>query len=232
MDETDRPQHLSLEGYTVVFDLDGTMIDTASDLVAALNVSLIDAGFQPVEPDIVQGQIGLGSMAMIRKGLASQNIEIDAPDMIALRATFLDHYAENTANYSKPYPGVLEALDRLAQAGAKAAICTNKPQKLADTLLDELKLSARFSAIVGSDSVPERKPHPGHIFHTLSLAGGTPKRAIMIGDSTPDEKAARGAGLPFIFVPFGYGPIGPAQNIRTELKAYSNLTPKFILNFF
>jgi phosphoglycolate phosphatase len=232
MDEIEIPQDISLDGYTIAFDLDGTLVDTAPDLVAALNFSLETAGFAAVEPAIVQGQIGLGSIAMIRTGLAAQNVDIDEAELNQLREKFLGYYAENTATYSQPYPGALDALDRLEDAGAIAAICTNKPQKLADILLEELKLHARFSAIVGSDSVPQRKPHPEHIMHTLGLAGGTPDMAIMIGDSTPDEKAARAAGLPFIFVPFGYGPIGPAHDNRIELEAYSKLDSEFILSLF
>lgn len=225
-------QDLSLDGYTIVFDLDGTLVDTAPDLVAALNVSLEMAGFAAVEHAIVQGQIGLGSMAMIRTGLAAQKIEIDEAEMNQLRETFLEYYAENIANYSKPYAGAFDALGRLEDAGAIAAICTNKPQKLADTLLDELQMRSRFSAIVGSDSVPQRKPHPDHILRTLELVGGTSDMAVMVGDSNPDEEAARAAGLPFIFIPFGYGPIGPVQNNRIELETYSKLTAEFILNSF
>ena len=232
MDNIDGRAHGVLAGFTIVFDLDGTLIDTAPDLVAALNVCLSDAGFAPVPAPIVQGQIGLGSVAMIEAGLAFQNADLDTAEIDQLRSVFLDHYAANTANRSRPYPGVLAALDRLEDAGATLAICTNKPQGLADTLLGELDIAHRFKAVIGSDSVPNRKPHPDHILQTLDLAGGDHSRAIMVGDSDPDEKAAQRAGLPFIFVPFGYGPIGTAQNKRLELEDYSKLTSEFILNLF
>ncbi len=224
-------QRASLNEVTVVFDLDGTLVDTAPDLVAALNISLELAGFSRVRAEIVQGQIGLGSMAMIQKGLAHQGVEVDAPEMADIRAVFLDHYAANTANHSAPYPGVLDTLATLRDHGAALAVCTNKPQNLADTLLDQLQMKGWFETVLGSDSVPNPKPHPDHILKTIALANGNAKRAIMIGDSTPDEEAARRAGLPFLFVPFGYGPISPAQNGRAEFTSYGQLTPSFILGF-
>ncbi len=220
---------LKLTGVTVVFDLDGTLVDTAPDLVASLNACLVDAGYAPVAASHVQGQIGLGSRAMIVTAL--NVLEKTATDTAIdeMRSVFLAHYAENTANRSRPYPNVIAALDQLDAAGATIAICTNKPQSLADTLIEKLKLTYRFKAIVGSDSVPARKPDAGHILRTIKRAGGSPEKAIMIGDSNPDEKAAQNAELPFVFIPFGYGPIDAATGARNELANYAQLTPDFIL---
>ena len=222
----------NLDGITVVFDLDGTLVDTAPDLVAALNVSLVDAGLNSVPQEAVRGQIGLGSKAMLEEALRLQDKQMSDAEIDAMRNIFLSHYAENTANQSTPYPGVIDALNRLEDAGAAFAICTNKPQGLADTLLDELKLRGRFRAIVGSDSVVARKPDPSHLLQTIALAVGKPQSAIMIGDSNPDEKAAQNAGLPFVFIPFGYGPIDQSNKPRIELPDYNKLTPDFILDLF
>lgn len=223
-------EHPKLAGVTIVFDLDGTLVDTASDLVAALNVSLVDAGFAAVPAEKVQGQIGLGSKAMLLEALRLQSRTVSEDTIDQMRGIFLAHYADNTANGSAPYPGVVEALNQLEAEGACFAICTNKPQALADTLLRELGLHHRFEAIVGSDSVPHNKPDPRHLLHTVDLAGGEPDRAIMLGDSNPDERAAQNAGLPFIFVPFGYGPIDVSEKPRIELPDYNKLTPDFLLS--
>ena len=222
---------LKLAGVTVVFDLDGTLVDTAPDLVASLNVCLVDAGYAPVEAPHVQGQIGLGSRAMICTALEVLGETTSDGKIDEMRGVFLEHYAENTANQSRPYPNVITALDGLAAAGATLAICTNKPQSLADTLIKELELTHRFKAIVGSDSVPAHKPDAGHILRTIALAAGSADRAIMIGDSNPDEKAAQNAGLPFIFIPFGYGPIDAATSARKELADYTQLTADFIMSY-
>ncbi|MEO9968798.1 MAG: HAD-IA family hydrolase [Hyphomonadaceae bacterium] len=225
-------KQLDLDGITIVFDLDGTLVDTAPDLVAALNVSLINAGLNGVPQGAVQGQIGLGSKAMLEEALRLQDKQMSDAEIDAMRNVFLGHYADNTANKSTPYPGVIDALNRLEKAGAAFAICTNKPQGLADTLLNELQLRDRFRAIVGSDSVLARKPDPSHLLKTIELAAGKPQSAIMIGDSNPDEKAAQNAGLPFVFIPFGYGPIDQSDRPRIELPDYNKLKPDFILDLF
>jgi len=219
-----------LEGVTIVFDLDGTLVDTAPDLVAALNACLTDAGYEPVHADSVKGQIGLGSKAMIETALETLGQDVSDKAVDNMRAALIAYYGENIAGHSAPYPDCVDALDRLELAGAEFAICTNKPQDLADALLKALGLHHRFKAIVGSDSVPARKPDPAHILRTLELSGGQPTRAIMVGDSNPDERAARDAGLPFVFIPFGYGPIDTSEHPRIELASYTALSPTFILS--
>ena len=196
-----------LAGITVIFDLDGTLVNTAPDLQATLNHVLQVYGHDPVAPEITNTIIGSGAKAMLRAGLAHQNIVSDEKQVDAMFKLFLEHYSTHIADHSAPYAGCIAALERLSEAGATLAVCTNKKQNLADQLLNTLGLSERFASIVGADSVPARKPDAGHILATLGLCHGDPARAIMIGDSQTDERAAHNAGLPFIFVPFGYGPM-------------------------
>ena len=194
----------AFDGWTIVFDLDGTLVDTAPDLLGALNHVLMEAGLEPVGLETIATMIGHGAKAMIIKGMAAQGVEPEAHRMDGLFNQFLAYYEANIAVGSQPFENAVAALDHLAAEGATLAVCTNKRQSSSDRLLDTLQLSGRFAAIVGADSVPERKPHGDHILLTIDRAGGDRSRAIMVGDSRTDERAARNAGLPFIFVPFGY----------------------------
>ncbi|MEQ8559460.1 MAG: HAD-IA family hydrolase [Henriciella sp.] len=195
-----------MTGWTIVFDLDGTLIDTAPDLHASLNHSLESAGLTPVPFVAIRGMIGEGAKAMIRKGIAWNGDDEANHDIEPLWEAFLAHYRENICRLSRPFPDAVASIDRLLETGAVCAVCTNKTQKLAEAVLDTLNLSGRFSAIVGADAVPEKKPNGDHIIRTIKAAGGMERRAIMVGDSQTDERAARDAGLPFVFVTFGYGP--------------------------
>jgi phosphoglycolate phosphatase len=192
------------DGWTIVFDLDGTLVNTAPDLLNALNHVLVEAGLKPVDLSTINTMIGHGAKAMIVKGMAAQGAEPDADRMDVLFDQFLAYYDENIAVGSRPFENALEALQALTDEGAILAVCTNKRQHSTDRLLDALQISEKFSAIVGADSVPDRKPHGDHILLTVDRAGGKRSRAIMVGDSRTDERAARNAGLPFVFVPFGY----------------------------
>jgi len=193
-----------LNGWTVVFDLDGTLVDTAPDLLNALNHVLTHAGLEEVDLQTVAGMIGHGAKAMIRQGMAHQNIAPSEAELETLFARFLVYYSEHISVGSRPFDKAPEILDELAAAGAILSVCTNKKQDLSDQLLDALGLAPRFAAILGADSVPSKKPDGDHIVRAILAAGGDPARAIMVGDSRTDERAARNAGLPFIFVPFGY----------------------------
>ena len=192
------------DGWTIVFDLDGTLVNTAPDLLDALNHVLVEAGLQPVDLSTISTMIGHGAKAMIVKGMAAQGAEPDADRMDALFDQFLAYYEDHIAIGSRPFENALDALQTLSDEGAILAVCTNKRQRSTDRLLDALQISEKFSAIVGADSVPDRKPHGDHILLTVDRAGGNRSRAIMVGDSRTDERAARNAGLPFVFVPFGY----------------------------
>lgn len=212
------------DGWTIVFDLDGTLVNTAPDLLEALNHVLTNADLAPVPLDSIETMIGQGARAMITKGLESHGIAPSEEDLDAFLTQFLDYYAGNIADHSHPFEGVAEALNTLADRGATLAVCTNKKQDLSDQLLNELGLTEHFAAIVGSDSVPSRKPDGDHILRTVTAAGGVSGKAVMVGDSRTDERAARDAGLPFIFVPFGYEQETPEQ-LRPDivLKHYSDL---------
>lgn len=195
-----------LHGWTIVFDLDGTLVDTAPDLHASLNHALTQDGYKAVPFNQIAGMIGDGAKAMIVKGLTWQDVDANTVDLERLWAAFLTYYRANICVHSQPFPGAEDALTRLSSAGAITAVCTNKVQSLSENVLSGLGLSRHFAAIVGADAVVRKKPDPDHILQAITRAGGNKGRAIMIGDSQTDEKAARYAGLPFLFVNFGYGP--------------------------
>lgn len=196
----------TLSGWTIVFDLDGTLVDTAPDLHLALNHCLSEAGFETVPFESIRHMIGQGAKAMIEKGLAFQSVTQEPAELEPLWKSFLQYYEANICQRSTPFEDVLKSIEDLAAKGATLAICTNKTQHLAETLVDALGLSSRFATICGADSVPNKKPSGDHILYTVDRAGGLAEKAIMIGDSQTDERAARSAGLPFVYVTFGYGP--------------------------
>ncbi len=192
----------------VVFDLDGTLVDTAPDLNGALNAALLGEGLSAVGPDVARDAIGHGARMMIKHGLAAQGS--DAPDDLVSRMheRFLDHYRANIAAESTPFPGAVEALSRLEARGARLAVCTNKYEALARELLGALGLAQRFAAIAGGDTFGAAKPDPRHLTQTIAAAGGG--AALMVGDSEADIGAARAAGVPCVAVSFGYStvPVG------------------------
>jgi len=189
---------------TLVFDLDGTLIDTAPDLVDTLNVLFAREGLPPVPYDIARNLIGGGVRAMIQRGLEAEGRSFDTTELEQMFREFVAYYAEHIADRSRPFPGVADALDELATAGFRFAICTNKLEWLSLRLLDALKLTHRFAAICGLDTFGMQKPDPEVLHRTIAAAGGNPQRAIMIGDSATDIRAARAARVPVIAVDFGY----------------------------
>lgn len=189
-------------GATIVFDLDGTLVDTAPDLTNVLNDVLTRRGLAPVSIEAIRGCVGHGARVMIEQALARAGAEGDVDRMLA---EFLVHYEANIARESRPYPGALAALDRLAAQGATLAICTNKREQLSRVLLQKLEIEHYFSALAGRDTFPVAKPHPGHLTGVIALAGGSPSRSIMIGDSDIDLRTAKAASVPAILVSFGYG---------------------------
>lgn len=193
-----------LDGWTIVFDLDGTLVESAPDLLNALNHCIAPYGLQPVLLDDIRTMIGQGAKAMLRAALTRQAYEFDEELIDRLWIVFLSHYRDNIAVDSHAFDGVEDALLALLERGATLSVCTNKTQALSELLLDELRLSRHFAAIVGADAVPDKKPGAGHIFASIDRADGDRSKAIMVGDSRTDEKAARNAGLPFIFTPLGY----------------------------
>jgi phosphoglycolate phosphatase len=189
---------------TIVFDLDGTLIDTAPDLFRAADFVLAEAGLAPAPPGLLRPLIGFGARVMIKAAFADQGRPLPEAELEAVYARYLAHYADNIAAESRPYPGLVAALDTLAEEGALLAVCTNKSEALARRLLATLHLLPRFAALAGWDTFDVFKPHPAHLTRTVVLAGGNPRKAILVGDSDTDIKTARAAGVPVIGVPFGY----------------------------
>lgn len=197
--------HKALAGATIVFDLDGTLVDTAPDLVRALNQVLGEQNISSAPPEAVRHLVGHGARALIEGGAALAGVHIEATRLDDLTERFIDIYRSDIAQLSRPFPGAESMLDSLMGAGATLAVCTNKRTQLSIELLEALGLAFRFAAIVGSDAVSRRKPDPVHLTETVRLAGGRTDRCVMVGDTASDVDAARAAGIPVIAVAFGYG---------------------------
>lgn len=188
----------------LVFDLDGTVIDTAPDLGAALNFGLAEAGLNTVSPESVRAMIGDGLRKLLERGMALQGAEVSEAELDTWMPVVLEHYSAHIADTSVPFPGAVEHLHQVREQGLKTAICTNKPVDLAEKLLAELDMTNLFDAVLGGDSLAVKKPDAGHLLGTLERIGATPGRAAMIGDSGNDAAAARNAGVPVVLVSFGY----------------------------
>jgi phosphoglycolate phosphatase len=189
---------------TIVFDLDGTLIDTAPDLVDTLNVVFEREGWPPVPYETARNTIGGGARMMIARGIAAEGIAVAPAKLEQLFVDFIAHYTEHVADRSRPFPGLTDALDVLASDGCRFAVCTNKLERLSVLLLKQLKLADRFAAICGQDTFGIQKPDPEVLRRTVTAAGGSLTHAIMIGDSVTDIRTARAAGIPVIAVDFGY----------------------------
>lgn len=195
----------------VAFDLDGTLVDSAPDLLDTLDVVLAGRGIAPVDRDDARTMIGGGARVLIRRALAHEGITLPEAEIEALNARFLAHYATHLADRTRPFPGVIEALDRLAAQGVLLAVCTNKLEHLARLLLDRLDLTRRFSAITGADTYAKAKPDALPLLSTIAAGGGAASASLMVGDSRTDILTARAAGVPVIAVSFGYTEIAPAE---------------------
>jgi phosphoglycolate phosphatase len=195
---------LDLAGATIVFDLDGTLVDTAPDLAAAANHVFGLIGLAPIEPERLRPLIGHGARAMIEAGLRLHGVTRTAGELDELFTQFLPYYAGNIAVRSRPFDGIPALLDALRAGGARLAVCTNKLEGLSRSLLRQLGLEACFAAIAGRDTFDVFKPAPGHLIRTIGLAGGRADRAVMVGDSEVDIATAAAAGVPSIGVTFGY----------------------------
>jgi phosphoglycolate phosphatase len=189
---------------TVVFDLDGTLVDTAPDLVDTLNLVFKREGLPPVDYASARNMIGGGARRMIENGLKFEGRSVTALAVDRMLADFLKHYAAHIADRSRPFPGLEAALDQLASRNCRFAVCTNKLERLSRLLLDTLGLSGRFASICGQDTFGTQKPDPEMLRRTVRAAGGELARAIMVGDSHTDIAAARAAGIPIVAVDFGY----------------------------
>ena len=188
----------------LVLDLDGTLVDTADDLIATLNTILADEGIRAMTRADAGALLGAGARAMIARGFALAEVPLAEPHLDRLFARFIPIYSEHIAVHSRPFPGAVAALDRFAAAGWRLAVCTNKLESLSVRLLAELGLGERFAAICGGDTFATRKPDAGHLLGTIARAGGAAARTVMVGDSGTDVNAARNAGVPVVGVTFGY----------------------------
>lgn len=193
-----------MRGLTIAFDLDGTLVDTAPDLVAATNHVLNRLGGAPMPEASLRPWISFGARRMIVEAVAHRDIALDDAETDRELENFLEHYTANIAHNSRPFPGTLAALDRFAADGAILTVCTNKREALSRLLLDQLGMSSRFRAIAGRDTFPICKPDPAHLTGAITLAGGDVRRAIMVGDSGVDIATAKAAGIPVVGVTFGY----------------------------
>jgi phosphoglycolate phosphatase len=189
---------------TVVFDLDGTLADTASDLIATLNVILTREGLAPLPEAQARALVGAGAKALIECGFAASGRDLTPDRLEELYRFFLAWYADHICVETRLYPGVKRALLQLEQEGFRLAVCTNKFEAHAVAVLRQLRVAHRFAAICGRDTFCYIKPDPRHVTLTVERAGGRPESAVMVGDSRTDIVAAQAAGIPVIAVPFGY----------------------------
>jgi phosphoglycolate phosphatase len=195
----------------VVFDLDGTLVDTAPDLINALNFVLAREGLAPVPLQSARNMIGAGARKLLERGLELEGRTVSLSELARLTDDFISHYAEHIADASRPFDGLESALDDLESRGYRFAVCTNKLEWLSKRLLDRLNLSSRFSAICGADTFGVSKPDPAILRQTVARAGGEMSAAVMVGDAGPDVGVARRAGVPVIGVSFGYTDVPVAE---------------------
>ncbi len=188
----------------ILFDLDGTLVDSAPDLTGALNHTMAHLNLPPVDEESVRQMVGFGARRLIEQGLEAAGVELNHGQFEAAFRVFLDYYGDHLVDHTRPFPGTEDLLRHLKEQGAVMAICTNKPQSLSEEVLRLLELDHYFDAVIGADAVSNRKPHADHIHATLKAIGGNVDQAIMVGDSATDIDAARNAGIPSVVVSFGY----------------------------
>jgi len=200
----------SLRRTTLVFDLDGTLVDSAPDIAAAVNALFGELGLPEVELALIRRMIGDGAPVLLERALAHVGATHRAVDLMPRYSV---HYAENAVNLSVLYPDVVETLTSLRAAGCRLGVCTNKPIGPTRAVIAAFGLDAMIEAVIGGDSLPERKPHPEPLLNVIRALGGTPASAVLIGDSAVDLACAEAAGVPAIIIPSGYGMAEPKATI-------------------
>jgi phosphoglycolate phosphatase len=193
-----------LEGAAISFDLDGTLVDTAPDLVRSTNVVMDAAGLERINLTSVRGMVGQGARALIVKAAAASGVTFGDDDLETRIEHFLEVYQAGLTELSMPFDGVDEVLGILAQQGAILSVCTNKPPHLANPVLQAFDLQRHFKAIIGNGQAGVNKPDARHLTYTIDASGGDVSRALMVGDSITDVQAARNANIPVVLVSFGY----------------------------
>ncbi len=220
----------------VIFDLDGTLIDTADDLAAAMNHALALHDIAPVPTRDVRHLIGHGARAMIKGGFEQIAGKVPADAQLdRLVGEFIDYYRTNIAVHSRPFPGVLGFIDLMQNAGVRLAVCTNKREGLARPLLEALALTDRFDVIVGGDTAGVAKPDPAPVHRCLEGMGidreTAAERVLFVGDSDTDLKAGIASGLPVVLCRFGYGPTLLGSEAALTLEHYDDLGPWVLARF-
>ena len=192
-----------LQNAAILFDLDGTLVDTAPDLAGAMNAVLQAEGRESLETDSVRALVGRGARALLERGFAETGAPAPEEALPGLVAQFLEHYRAHICDTSVAYPHARETLDGLLADGARLAVCTNKPEGLAEQLLAELNIRDAFASMIGADTLPVRKPDPEPLREAARRAGGHPDQTLLVGDSDTDRNTARAAGVPPVLVTFG-----------------------------
>ena len=216
---------MSLRGATIAFDLDGTLVDTVGDLIGSMNTVLAEEKLSPFPVEAGRRLIGHGVSAAVQRAFAEKGVALEGEPLARMVDRFTEIYRGRIAQESRAFEGVPEALDRLATAGARLAICTNKRTALSMALLDALGLTSRFAFVAGGDLVAQ-KPDPRLLRYAIQQAGGTPDRALFVGDSMIDQATARAAGVPVVGVTFGYVPTPlRAEDFDALIDRFTDLPP-------
>ncbi|KZL17784.1 Phosphoglycolate phosphatase [Pseudovibrio axinellae] len=200
----------------LVFDLDGTLLETMGDLTASMNHVLVEAGFEAIEPERVRKMVGAGVKVLMSRGLEANKVEVTEEVLEPLLTKFIRHYETHIADHTYAFPQALETVANLREAGWKTAICTNKLEKLAKPLVRAKNMEHLFDAVVGGDTFSKNKPDAMPVFGAIDIAGGSRAGSIFVGDSKADIAAARNAGLPVIAVDFGYTDI-PVRELGPDV---------------
>jgi phosphoglycolate phosphatase len=206
----------------LLFDLDGTLVDSVPDLTQSLNQVLAEHGYGPLTPAEVAPMVGDGVPALVERGFAARGGSlVEATDALP---RYIAIYEANATDLTRPYPGVPETLAALRRRGYRTAVCTNKLQQASETVLDGLGLAALFDAVAGGDRYPVKKPDKGHLLALIAELGGTAERAVMIGDSENDATAAHAATVPLVIMRYGYARVDPATlGAAAMLDSFSKL---------
>lgn len=185
----------------VLFDLDGTLVDSASDIAAAVNRMLAEEGLAQVDEPLVRSWIGEGTPVLLDTALRHAGSVRSAEELLP---RFMVHYGDCLLLSPQLYPGVARTLDELEARGVRMAVCTNKPERFVAPLLEHIGIADRFAVVVGAGTLPERKPHPRPLLHLATQLQVEPGRCLMVGDSETDFLAAQAAGMPAVLVSYGY----------------------------
>ncbi len=200
---------------TVLFDLDGTLADTALDLCHTMNVLLERHGRARIPDTLVRPMVGAGARKIMERGFEATGAPVEEAFLDQVFEEFLEYYGNHIADHTVLFPGVRVQLEALTARGVRLGVCTNKPEHLTHQLLQTLAIADFFPVVIGGDTLAVRKPDPLHLTEAVARLGGTLEGAVMVGDSAPDINAARAASIPSVCVTFGYTDI-PAADLGAD----------------